>query len=344
MTVEETQKEIERLAKLADMPSEKVKENFEKNLQFYLGKGLPEKEAVRRALVRTQNALRKRIKMLSKNEKVPYLMLAKGKPMNMVKKLRERATEYVRVNGDEKALADGWVNAKGEFLYTDFSWRRGKPIPEEEWEAIGLAWIERKRKKQLALVRFKEDAALADIKPFTKGTMRVYVKEDINGYFDVNCTPEPEIESDDIVNFAEYESEISENSGGLYHENLAVLPEFHAALENNKNLKFKTISVLKADIIDIKPTEKGKIVIGIADDSLEDGETIAAFFDKDYPIDFEEGTPDVTLTGQTFLNKKGEVCFSVMSHWLDDLERVETGAEVPVSNIQQPWGYGREEE
>lgn len=323
---------IKELAEKSNKPESEIQNFYEKTYMQWIEMGLSPENAKERAIRRTQLALKKAIMRNAKNENTPGFILGKTKAYDTVKKIREKTRLFIKKYGLEKAINEGYANAKGDYLFNDYDWRKGKVIPEEAWEAKGLALITNKGKTQLASIKFRDNVAQSDYNLFTNCDMRSYTKRDINNLFEVIMTLPPEnFEEDQIADLSVYEDQIKASAGDRYLSNLAELNAFYDKYGN----EFFSWCIIKADILELSPTRSGNIVVKITDDSI-DG-TIAAFLREDCPLEFCEYTENVTFVANTFKNDYGEVCLSILGYWVEpDLRFDNSNLKVP--DIKNPWG------
>ncbi len=66
---------------------------------------------------------------------VKAVLFSKRPAYDFAQKPRQDAQDYVEKYGKEKAIEDGYVNQKGDFLYTTPKWKKGNVIPEHEYSS-----------------------------------------------------------------------------------------------------------------------------------------------------------------------------------------------------------------
>jgi|GEM_PF-4884490 hypothetical protein len=99
---------IKNLAERANKPVPEIQALYDKNCEFFAGKGLSKENAEERALIRTELSLKKLFLRVAKTEETPGFILGKAKAFDMVAKIREKTRLFIESNGLEKAILQSY--------------------------------------------------------------------------------------------------------------------------------------------------------------------------------------------------------------------------------------------
>jgi hypothetical protein len=336
INVEKTKEVIEKQAEKADISKEKVKALYDERFKFYKKRGLDDKQADERALVRVKAALKKKNLVIGGREKVLGFVLAKSSAYDKSRKAEALAREKVEIWGKEKAIREGYMNAAEELLYVEPEWLKGKVI-EPDWRANGVAIIERNDKTKVANVEFRDRAATEDFDTFKACELSVFVKKEHETRYDVIISTLPEACDDKDINYFDYLAPISEGA-----KILTKLSELDAFEVETKE-EFASWCIVEGNVIEIRPVRGKKTVVRVDDASLDEKEaqeeTIPVFFPPNSRIQFTEEALEVVFIGSPFRDRDGKVALSCWGYWIDPDDRVDN-SNLRTPEIDDAWGLG----
>jgi hypothetical protein len=102
----------------------------------------------------------------------------------------------------------------------------GKPIPETDWQANGIAVMKVDGEVKLCEVRFKGDAAIGQIELFKLTSIPYYMRENRKDSCDITCSKLPTGYEEEYVDLTDYAKYITAAHGDRILSNLSHIDYF----------------------------------------------------------------------------------------------------------------------
>lgn len=340
-------KDILLLAEKAGVDENAIEKAYKIYRKQLEKKGIAEDNIEELTWIRVQNSLKKKALGTGNTKEEPGFFMARGNAYDGSRKARETAKKYIEENGLDAAIRANYARkntdpnseAQYDLLYKDFDWRMGKPIPETDWQANGLAIMKVDGEVKLCEVRFKGDAAIGPIELFKLTSIPYHMRENRKDSCDITCSKLPTEYEEEYVDLTDYAKYITAAHRDRILSNLSQIEEFILADPNG----FNRWCIVEGNVIGINPIEKNNsVAVNIEDLSLKLDENLdeiphmTVFFNDSIPIDFIDGALGVTFIVNPYFNKKNEISLSGMGYWVEEAWR--GGAEEEDIDLDDVWG------
>jgi hypothetical protein len=350
--IEQGKATIEVLAKKADMPKEELNKLYQK-IELEL-KEQGKKVTEERVLGRMQKFLKRKLVGTSNLVTLPGFLMGRTTAMDRAKKHIKLAKDYIEKYDEATAIQDGYLNEKGEYLYVDDRYKKGKPVPEHDFEADGYGIIAKQIKvdgedaldMRYADIKLRGEAAIEPIEFFKESMMRLYPVEctDENRYkFSMSSLPK-DVDKDYINKFedkivplikAAYPSRVVKSLSNA---------EKMFKIQEDENV-WNPWLLISGDVFKINISDKGWNIVSIDDLSLGVEESddkiasLAVLFNPQTVMDLNVDADDAHfLVGPSRNKEDGKVGYFGLGYYVDEFGRAKNDNATEVPDVTNPFG------
>jgi hypothetical protein len=254
----------------------------------------------------------------------------------------ESLADAIRELGSEEAQKNGYMNEKGEYLYTNDQYRNGQVIPAHDWSRVGYALVTAPGEKEpkIAVVNMRGDEALNGVPLFKVGRFSGRVNQRKSGpnHLEMSMKGGFTITFDEDVDYWEHDDTIQELVPERCLEGLDEIEGFVTARQN----EFKRWCIVQADIMDVGDvTANGVAPIQITDyslSSLKSHKTDLTFWiERDMLSGLQDNTLDAILVLSPYIKKDGTVSGNCIGYWVDPMFKVDEPDSLSDEEVLEGW-------
>jgi len=270
------------------------------------------------------------------------VILGKSNVWDMAKKPRAAVKAKIEELGLKGAMEAGFVNGEGEYLYNDFDWRKGKPIPESDLQrSVYMVADTDDGTFELALLRLRGSNCELVTPHFAPVSFRaVKGKKDAKGrrlLYDIKVSEFEKVAASDF-NFMEF---FENTVMGLAKKSviqLADVEQWHDANADDFNrFCFSKVNCVRINFTDDSIASN---VMEIDDISLELNmdqlNTVTVWMPKHITVDFPENTMEMILVSQSSQNNEGDVSLNALGVWVHPAFRIKVENKINGENDVSP--------
>lgn len=335
--IKQLEANIEKLAKDAGVSDSELKKVIAASEIEIKERGTPEELIRQNSLALVQMKLKRKLSGSVNLTDCRSFYLAKGKAFDESKKPREQAEAYIEDFSLEDAIEAGYANADGKLLYNDFDWRKGKEIPEEDWQATGVLVIDYNGDIKLADARLRGNAAISNPPLFKPGTVSVYMKQKGENKYDITISNEMKDVEDEYVEPEEFVEYVTK----AYPERvLSSLIEIEDYLVTEDAKAFGSWCIVEGNVMSINSTKNGSTAISIEDISLPiegDNSSFTVFFNEGVDVDMRDRVVGATFIVSPYRNRDGQITLNGLGYWVPNGDRAYKSSLTDEPDAQDPW-------
>lgn len=330
---------VKEIVKKSTDTKEQVNAHAERISKEYLARGFDQDDVDRLVPQALQAYYKKQLK--STANAFEGIVLGKTNTWDMAKKPNALVKEKIESLGLKGAMDAGFVNSEGEYLYNDFDWRKGKPIPDNDYQCsvYMVADTGENDDFEVAIMRLRGNNC--DIVPplFEPVSFRaVKGKKDNTGrrqLYDIKVTEFEPVGAEGFDASEFFEGQLSKLIDVVQ---LSDLEQWHDANVDN----FNRMCVSKVNCVRINMTDDtvASNVMEVDDISLEldmeKSNTITVWVPKRIDVNFPENTMEMLLVSQTSQNDEGEISLNCLGLWVHPAFRVDIQNTIDDDNDAGP--------
>lgn len=279
-------------------------------------------------------------------EKAKMIPIGRGRVSDWAEGARTKADKYIQKAGRDRAVKDGYIDEAGNYLFVQPDYKKGKEVPEHEYQAdgFGLIKLESSKDYKFAEIRFKDLAAIQPLDWFTEYDIDAYVREnDDPNYAKITVSKTAVQSKSEYANFEDILEYIKKNSE-FSDRILDTVDEIDLFAMNHEGER-NAFAIVEGNVIDVAVTQKESTAVSIDDLNMlvsDTGGTNSAtlWFNKEDQINFIEGSLGVKFIISTYKKDDGSVSISGMGYWVPEIFRRElpkTEGASADTKLDDPW-------
>jgi len=333
------EKIVKDIVKKSTDTKEQVGAHAERISKEYLARGFGQDDVDRLVPQALQAYYKKQLK--STANAFEGIILGRTNTWDMAKKPRNIVREKIEELGLKGAMDAGFVNSEGEYLYNDYDWRKGKSIPENDYQCsvFMVADTGENDEFEIAIMRLRGDNCEIVPPLFEPVSFRaVKGKMDNNGrrqLYDIKVTEFEPVGADSFDALDFFENQLSKLIDVVQ---LSDLEQWHDANVDN----FNRFCISKVNCVRINMTDEtvASNVMEVDDISLEldmeQSNTITVWVPKRVDVNFPENTMEMLLVSQTSQNNEGNISLNCLGLWVHPAFRVDVDHVIDSDNDVGP--------